>query len=65
MGKPRSDREILAAYECPAGGLCDCKHPGGQYACPNCGCDCPLPDPDAPTTGDPDACPCCGSSSAA
>lgn len=48
----------LAAYECLAGGLCDCQHQGGAYSCPYCGCGCPLPD-QLEALGDPDACPCC------
>lgn len=61
---PTDDRDVLAAYECPAGGLCDCRHqhePRGQGRwphCPRCGCGCSLPDPDD-ALGDPDACPCC------
>jgi hypothetical protein len=56
---PSSDLEILAAYECPRGGLCSCTHPGGdEWACPHCGCDCSLPD-QFDAIGDPDACPCC------
>ncbi|GIM88734.1 hypothetical protein Ato02nite_005270 [Paractinoplanes toevensis] len=57
----RDDLQRLAAYVCPQGRLCECQHPGGGYACPSCGCDCPLPGPDE-RSGDPDACPCCGSS---
>ena len=64
-GEPGADdRVVLAAYECPAGGLCDCQHqhePGGQGRwprCPRCGCGCSLPNPDD-ALGDPDACPCC------
>jgi hypothetical protein len=62
-GEPAADdRDILAAYECPAGGLCGCRHqPSAQGRwprCPRCGCTCPLPDPDE-ALGDPDACPCC------
>jgi hypothetical protein len=61
---PADDRDILAAYECPAGGLCDCRHERDPAAhgrwprCPRCGCGCSLPDPDT-ALGDPDACPCC------
>jgi hypothetical protein len=61
---PADDRDVLAAYECPAGGLCECHHqhePSGQGRwprCPRCGCACSLPDPDE-ALGDPDACPCC------
>jgi hypothetical protein len=62
-GEPaEDDRDILAAYECPAGGLCGCRHQpsaqGREPRCPRCGCSCPLPDPHE-TLGDPDACPCC------
>lgn len=64
-GEPSADdRDILAAYECPAGGLCGCRHerePKGRGRwprCPRCGCSCSLPDPDD-ALGDPDACPCC------
>jgi hypothetical protein len=64
-GEPAADdRDVLAAYLCPAGGLCDCQHgeePAGQGRwprCPRCGCSCSLPDPDD-ALGDPDACPCC------
>ena len=64
-GEPSADdRDVLAAYECPAGGLCDCRHqhePSGQGRwprCPRCGCGCSLPDPDN-ALGAPDACPCC------
>ena len=64
-GEPAAeDRDILAAYECPAGRLCDCRHqhePAGRGRwprCPRCGCACPLPDADD-ALGDPDACPCC------
>lgn len=61
---PADDRDVLAAYECPAGGLCDCQHdgqPSGQGRwprCPRCGCRCPLPGP-GDALDDPDACPCC------
>ena len=59
---PADDRDILAAYECPAGGLCDCRHrasaQGRWPRCPRCGCSCPLPDQDD-ALDDPDACPCC------
>ncbi|GAB1646889.1 hypothetical protein [Krasilnikovia sp. MM14-A1259] len=59
---PQRDRAVLAVYECPAGGLCDCKHQPSRQGrlprCPRCGCSCPLPDPDT-ALGDPDACPCC------
>lgn len=59
---PADDRSILAAYECPAGGLCDCRHqPSAQGRwprCPRCGCSCSLPNPDD-ALDDPDACPCC------
>lgn len=54
-----SDLEKLSAYVCPAGRLCECDHPAGEYSCPHCGCDCPFPDPYA-RSGDPDDCPCCG-----
>ena len=55
------DLRLLMAYVCVQGRLCECRHPGGEYGCPACGCDCPYPDPDdAP--GHPDACPCCGRS---
>jgi len=62
-GEPaEDDRDFLAAYECPAGGLCDCRHQpsaqGRSPRCPRCGCGCPLPDPDD-ALSDPDACPCC------
>ncbi|GIF08866.1 hypothetical protein [Actinoplanes siamensis] len=70
-GEPAADdRDILAAYECPAGGLCDCRHqhePSGRGRwprCPRCGCSCPLPNPDD-ALGNPDACPCCHYSSPA
>lgn len=53
-----NEAAILAAYECPAGGLCDCTHPGGEHACSYCGCYCPLPNPDD-TNDHPDRCPCC------
>ena len=61
---PADDRDVLAAYECPAGGLCDCRHdeePSGQGRwprCSRCGCSCSPPDP-GNALGDPDACPCC------
>jgi hypothetical protein len=59
---PADDQDVLAAYECPAGGLCDCRHQpstqGRSPRCPRCGCSCPLPDP-GDALGDPDACPCC------
>lgn len=64
-GEPAADdRDVLAAYECPASGLCDCLHQrepseqGRWPRCPRCGCGCTLPDPDD-ALGDPDACPCC------
>ncbi len=61
-GPGADDRDILAAYECPAGGLCACRHqPSGRGRwphCPRCGCSCWPPEPDD-ALGDPDACPCC------
>ncbi|GAB7053183.1 hypothetical protein JCM9534A_83090 [Catenuloplanes indicus JCM 9534] len=51
---------VVAQFqECPAGRLCSCQHPGGEYSCVHCRCDCPFPDP---CTGveSPDACQCCG-----
>jgi len=48
----------LAAMLCVRGRLCRCEHGGGEYACPWCGCDCPLVGPDE-TDDDPDACTCC------
>lgn len=48
----------------PPCGCCSCEHvsspeqASARYACPHCGCFCPLPDPDE-CEGNPDACPCC------
>ena len=54
------DWAVLAALQCPAGGLCDCRHDSAdpRFTCPHCGCDCPLPDPHE-QLGGPDDCACC------
>lgn len=52
---------VLNGLQCPAGGLCACRHDCAdqKFRCLHCGCDCPLPEDGDALSGDPDGCPCC------